>query len=56
MVNIRGEDISLLKGYAARLKGEMYRIPGVVDLEATLEHDIPEYRLQVDRERAMDLG
>ncbi len=56
MVNIRGEDISLLKGYAARLKGEMYRIPGIVDLEATLEHDIPEYRLQVDRERAMDLG
>ncbi len=56
MVDIRGEDISLLKKYAARLKGEMYRIPGIVDLEVTLEHDIPEYRLIVDRERATDLG
>jgi hydrophobic/amphiphilic exporter-1 (mainly G- bacteria), HAE1 family len=56
MVTIRGEDIGLLKTYAARLKREMYGIPGVVDLEATLEHDIPEYRLAVDRERAADLG
>ncbi len=56
LVNIRGEDISLLKRYAAQLKGEMYRIPGIVDLEVTLEHDIPEYRLVVDRERATDLG
>jgi len=55
-VNIRGEEIGLLKRYAAQLKGEMYRIPGIVDLEATLEHDTPEYRLRVDRERAADLG
>ncbi|MBF8258456.1 MAG: efflux pump, RND family, inner and outer membrane protein [Actinobacteria bacterium] len=56
MVNIRGEDIALLKRYAAELKNEMYRIPGIVDLEATLEHDIPEFRLLVDRSRAADLG
>jgi HAE1 family hydrophobic/amphiphilic exporter-1 len=56
MVNIRGEEIPLLKKYAAQLKGEMYRIPGIVDLEVTLEQDIPEYRITVDRERAADLG
>jgi HAE1 family hydrophobic/amphiphilic exporter-1 len=56
MVNIRGEEIPLLKQYAAQLKGEMYRIPGIVDLEVTLEQDIPEYRITVDRERAADLG
>jgi HAE1 family hydrophobic/amphiphilic exporter-1 len=56
MVNIRGEDITLLKRYAAELKREMYRIPGIVDMEATLEHDIPEFRLRVDRERSADLG
>jgi HAE1 family hydrophobic/amphiphilic exporter-1 len=56
LVNIRGEDIALLKRYAAELKNEMYRIPGIVDLEATLEHDIPEFRLLVDRSRAADLG
>ncbi|HEY6096500.1 MAG TPA: efflux RND transporter permease subunit, partial [Candidatus Deferrimicrobium sp.] len=55
-VAVRGEDISLLKGYAAALKREIRKIPGIVDLEVTLEHDIPEYRLAVDGERAADLG
>jgi len=55
-VAVRGEDIGLLKGYAAALKREVRKIPGIVDLEVTLEHDIPEYRLTVDGERASDLG
>ena len=54
MVNVRGEDIALLKKYAAQLKEEIYKIPGIVDLEVTLEQDIPEFRLKVDRERAVD--
>jgi HAE1 family hydrophobic/amphiphilic exporter-1 len=56
MVNIRGEEIVLLKRYAAELKKEMYGIPGIVDLEVTLEQDIPEFRLTVDRQRSADLG
>jgi len=56
LVNVRGDDISLLKKYAATLKEKMYRIPGIVDIEVTLEQDIPEYRLAVDRERAVDVG
>ena len=56
MVSIRGEDLKLLKQYAARLKDEMYRIPGLVDIDMTLEHSIPEYRVIVDRERAVDAG
>jgi HAE1 family hydrophobic/amphiphilic exporter-1 len=56
MVNVRGEDITLLKKYAAELKKEIYKIPGIVDLEVTLEQDIPEFRLVVDRERAVDAG
>ncbi len=55
-VAVRGEDIDLLKKYAAALKAEIYKIPGIVDLEVTLEHDIPEYRLKVDGKRAADLG
>jgi HAE1 family hydrophobic/amphiphilic exporter-1 len=55
-VAVRGEDIGRLKGYAAALKREIRKIPGIVDLEVTLEHDIPEYRLTVDGERAADLG
>jgi HAE1 family hydrophobic/amphiphilic exporter-1 len=34
----------------------MYQIPGIVDIEVTLEQDIPEFRLTVDRERAVDVG
>ncbi len=56
MVNVRGEEIALLKKYAAELKEEIYKIPGIVDLEVTLEQDIPEFRLVVDRERAVDAG
>ena len=44
------------RSYAARLKEEMYKIRGIVDLAVTLEHDIPEYRLQVDRERRSHAG
>jgi hydrophobic/amphiphilic exporter-1 (mainly G- bacteria), HAE1 family len=56
IVNVRGEDLALLKKYAAQLKEEIYKIPGIVDLEVTLEQDIPEFRLNVDRERAVDAG
>ena len=56
LVNIRGEDIAQLKRYGAELKKEMYKIPGVVDLEVTLEQDVPEFRLTMDRERAADMG
>ncbi len=56
MVSIRGEEIPLLKQYAAELKKAVYGIPGIVDVETTLELDLPEYRLVVDRERAADAG
>jgi HAE1 family hydrophobic/amphiphilic exporter-1 len=55
-VLIQGEEIPKLKRYAAQLKREMAQIRGIVDLDATLEQDLPEYRLVVDRERAAALG
>ncbi len=56
MALVRGEDVATLKEIAARLKREMYSIPGLVDIEMSLEHDTPEYRLVIDRERARDVG
>ena len=56
LINLRGDEIPLLKEYAAEMKKGIYEIPGVVDLEVTLEQDIPEFRLTVDRERAVDAG
>jgi len=55
-VNIRGEDIPKLKAYAAALKDRLYSVKGIVDLEATMEQDLPEYRLAVNRERASQAG
>jgi HAE1 family hydrophobic/amphiphilic exporter-1 len=55
-VAIRGEDIPTLKRHAAELKRELYTVPGIVDLDATMEQDLPEYRLIVDRERAANTG
>jgi HAE1 family hydrophobic/amphiphilic exporter-1 len=56
MVNLKGDDIPTLKKYGALLKDEFYRIPGIVDLEVSLEQDLPEFRLVVDREKARNLG
>jgi HAE1 family hydrophobic/amphiphilic exporter-1 len=55
-VAIQGDDIATLKKYASKLKEEMYKIPGIVDIEATMEQDLPEYRLVVNRERAAASG
>ena len=56
MIGLRGEDLGLLKEYAARLKDELYAVPGFVDIESSLDTDTPEYRLVVDRDRAADVG
>ncbi|HVN75409.1 MAG TPA: efflux RND transporter permease subunit [Thermoanaerobaculaceae bacterium] len=55
-VAIQGDDIPVLKRYAADIKNELYAVPGIVDLQATMEQDLPEYRLTVDRERAAASG
>ncbi|NVN98123.1 MAG: efflux RND transporter permease subunit [Geobacteraceae bacterium] len=55
-VNLKGDDLNTLKILGMKLKEELYKVPGIVDLAVTLEHDIPEYRLKVDRERALAAG
>lgn len=54
--SIRGENIDKLKHYGAQMKKELYKIKGIIDLEVSMEDDTPEYRLIVNRERAMDSG
>ncbi len=55
-IAVQGDDIATLKQYAAALKKELYTVPGIVDIEAAMEQDLPEYRLVVDRERAAASG
>jgi HAE1 family hydrophobic/amphiphilic exporter-1 len=54
--NLKGDDLAVLKQLGQKLKEELYKVPGIVDLSVTLEHDIPEYRLRVDREKALSAG
>ena len=53
---MQGEDITTLKQYAADVKRALYTVPGIVDIEAQMEYDLPEYRLVVNRERAAASG
>ena len=55
-IAIQGDDIATLKQYARQLKTELYAVPGIVDIEAGMDDDLPEYRLVVDRERAAASG
>ena len=55
-VNLKGDDLTVLKQLGARLKEELYKVRGIVDISMTLENDIPEYRLRVDRDKALSAG
>jgi HAE1 family hydrophobic/amphiphilic exporter-1 len=54
--DLKGDDLLVLKQLGLKLKEELYKVPRIVDLSVTLEHDIPEYRLRVDREKALSAG
>lgn len=55
-INIRGEEIARLKHYAAEMKKRIEGIKGIADLEVSMEQDIPEFRLAVNRELAATSG
>lgn len=55
-VNLKGDDLTVLKELGRKLKDELYKVPGIVDIAMTLENDIPEYRLRVDRDKALSAG
>jgi len=54
--NVRGPDLARLEDYAGRLVAGMRQVPGLVDVDTTLAVRTPEVRLQIDREKASDLG
>ncbi|MFZ2631556.1 MAG: efflux RND transporter permease subunit [Desulfosalsimonadaceae bacterium] len=56
LISVRGDDLAQLKSYGALIKQDLTRIDRIEDLEMTLEYDIPEYRLTVDRQKATDAG
>ncbi|MCM3879001.1 MAG: efflux RND transporter permease subunit [Vicinamibacterales bacterium] len=55
-ISVRGPEIDELDTISQRLVGEMRKIPGIADIENSLEKSKPELKVEVDRQRASDLG
>jgi len=54
--NVRGPDLDRLAQVTKTLVAELRKVPGFVDLDTTHRTGRPEVSIQVDRERAGDLG
>jgi HAE1 family hydrophobic/amphiphilic exporter-1 len=54
--SVRGPEVDELDRLSRELGAEMEKIPGLVDLETSLEKTKPELRVHFDRDRAGDLG
>ena len=55
-VELRGPDVRELQRISAEARAIMEKIPGVVDVTSSLGDPKPEYRINVDRDRANQIG
>jgi len=53
---IRGTDLDALSRYARQITDEFTKLPGIVDVDTTIETGKPEVKIYIDREKAADLG
>ncbi len=53
---LRGPDIVQLSAYADELAKRSEKLGGIVDIDSSLRLDKPEFRVEIDRARAADLG
>lgn len=54
--SIRGRDLSELETYTRQVVNEFSKLPGIVDIDTSLETGKPEVRVFIDRDKASDLG
>jgi HAE1 family hydrophobic/amphiphilic exporter-1 len=54
--SIRGQDLSALQKYAKQITAEFSKLPGIVDVDTSLEAGKPEFKVYIDRDRAANLG
>jgi len=55
-IEISGKDLMVLGGLAARVRGEIEGIPGLVDVKDNFVKGKPEIKVRVDKEKAALLG
>ncbi len=54
--SIRGRDLKNLENYSREIVSQFSKLPGIVDLDTSLETGKPEVRVFIDRDKAADLG
>ncbi|MBE0425942.1 MAG: efflux RND transporter permease subunit [Nitrospirae bacterium] len=54
--SIRGRELSDIEAYANQIVEELSKLPGIVDVDTTIEAGKPELRVYIDRDKAADLG
>lgn len=54
--SIRGQDLDALQKYAKQISTEFAKLPGIVDVDTSLEAGKPEFKVYIDRDKAADLG
>jgi HAE1 family hydrophobic/amphiphilic exporter-1 len=54
--SIRGQDLQALQNYAKQITAEFSKLPGIVDVDTSLETGKPEFKVYIDRDRAANLG
>jgi HAE1 family hydrophobic/amphiphilic exporter-1 len=56
MYSIRGLELDKLEAYTRDIRERFGKLPGIVDLDTSLEKGKPEVRVFIDRDKAADLG
>ncbi len=54
--SVRGPDLGALRDYTRQIATDFAKVPGVVDVDTSLEMGKPELKVFIDRDKAADLG
>ena len=54
--SVRGLDLSAVQSYTKQIAAEFSKLPGIVDVDTSLEMGKPELKVFIDRDKAADLG
>ncbi len=54
--SVRGLDLGAVQTYTKQIAAEFSKLPGIVDIDTSLEMGKPELKIYIDRDKAADLG
>ncbi len=54
--SVRGSDLKAVELYTKQIVSEFSKLPGIVDVDTSMETGKPEVRVYIDRDKAADLG